>query len=276
MRVSEEVLDVLANRLTYMRIANGDPNNSVQIQGQLDRKLYVATNKALEACGFAWSRHAQRHVLAGDSDPGELIALILSTGEVTTAADLGFFATPEPLAKQLVAMAELKPGMCVLEPSAGEGAIVEVLLAAGVTVYAIERDARRRRTLLERFVRPTIAAERFVVPYPGFGTPTFGSNGIDFMDYEAEESFDAVVMNPPFLRCGKGDHIDHVYHALECVKPGGVVVSVMPSGITFRKDKRHTTFRERMQKFGTIEPLPEGSFKASGTNVNTCVVKVRR
>lgn len=274
MRVSEQVLAILSNQLSYS-------GNSVAIEGQLERKLYVDVNKVLEACGLEWNRKAKAHIGTGSQAVAELIALVIATGEIMTAKDLGFFPTPPDLASQLVEIAEVKRGDHVLEPSAGEGAIAMALLRRGTYVHCVERD-RKRRTRLLACLSDLLGDLRYAASsFRGGGYEIANGEPLDdrqddFMDFEPEDPFDAVVMNPPFFKVGKGDHIDHVYHALECVRDGGVVVSVMPSGIEFRQDKRHTTFRERMQKFGTITPLPEGSFKSSGTGVNTCVVKVRR
>lgn len=251
MRVSDQVLGVLSNQLVYSA-------NSVVIDGQLERKLYVKVREVLEACGLVWNRKAKQHLASANTDPAELIALVIATGEIVTAKDLGFFPTPPELARELVVRANVTSGQHVLEPSAGEGAIVLPLLRFGADVVAIERDAARRAELIDRF--RGAYPDRLRV-----------DDAIDFLDYEPADPFDAVVMNPPFLKVGKGDHIDHFDHALECVRPGGTVVSVMPSSVEFRP-----AFRARVEKLGAITPLPEGSFKSSGTGVNTCVVKVRR
>lgn len=50
--------------------------------------------------------------------------------------------TPAALAQVMVELAGVQPGDHVLEPSAGSGAIVEALLAAGATVEAHEKDPR--------------------------------------------------------------------------------------------------------------------------------------
>jgi 16S rRNA G1207 methylase RsmC len=79
-------------------------------------------------------------------------------------------------------------------------------------------------------------------------------------------------MNPPF---SKGQDIQHVTHALGFLKPGGRLVAIMGAGVTFRQDKRATEFRELVQAMGgTIARLPEGSFKSSGTMVNTVIVVI--
>jgi 16S rRNA G1207 methylase RsmC len=90
--------------------------------------------------------------------------------------------------------------------------------------------------------------------------------------------FDAVVMNPPFS-LPKQPHADveHVTHAMQFLRPGGVLVAVVAGGVLFRSTKVVVTFRETVAAAGgTIEPLPEGTFKASGTGVNTALVTFTR
>lgn len=256
MRVSEEVLTVLGAQLTYRA------DKSVVIEGQLDRKLYVKVDETLQACGGKWNRKAKAHLFG--CDPFELISGVIATGEVMTASDLGFFPTPSRLAQQLVELADVRPGHQVLEPSAGDGVIVDHILAAGAVANVFELDPMRHAAL----VRSQANIHDWTIAAAVYPTP------IDFMTYEAPEPFDRVVMNPPFARVGLGDHIDHVRHAFKMLITGGVLVSVMPSSIEFRTDRRHAAFRAEVLACGTITKLPEGSFKSSGTNVNTCVVRM--
>ena len=47
--------------------------------GQLDRKLYVEVNAALEALGGAWNRKAKAHIF--DQDPSDALDQVLVDGE---------------------------------------------------------------------------------------------------------------------------------------------------------------------------------------------------
>ena len=256
MQVSNDVLAVLS---------------SLEIDGpfvkmaKMERALYLKVDKVLEACGGKWDRRAKAHLFDGDA--GERIEQVITLGEVTTAKDLGFFATPPELAEYLVELADVRPGHIVLEPSAGEGAIVDAILRREAGAWVIERDATRRQKMLARL--PENITLAVVSP------PTVGAE--DFMEYDPIEPFDRVVMNPPFCKVGLGDHLDHVHHAFGMLVPDGMLVSVMPAGVQFRQDKRHREFREWVvESGGAIQSLPAGSFKTSGTNVNTCVIRMRK
>ncbi len=231
------------------------------ITQQLDRGAYEKVNKALLAAGGAWNRKAKAHVFVGDA--GEAIDKLCVTGEYASARDVGWFPTPAPLADRLVAMADLRAGQTVLEPSAGEGAIVLAIKRTGLPVFlgAIERDPKRREKLFN--LDPMILA----------GTGHLD----DFLNYQpAAGAYDRVVMNPPFARVGRGDHLDHVRHAFTLLVHGGVLVSILPSSISFRQDRRHVEFRAWCEAVGEIDELPAGSFKASGTDVNTVVVRLEK
>lgn len=79
-------------------------------------------------------------------------------------------------------------------------------------------------------------------------------------------------MNPPFA--GQDD-VRHVMHAFGFLRRNGRLVAIMSAGILFRTNKLTTAFRDLVaDRGGAIEPLPEGSFRSSGTSVNTCIVTI--
>ena len=58
---------------------------------------------------------------------------------------------------------------------------------------------------------------------------------------------------------------------------GPTLVSVMSAGVAFRQDKEHREFREYVAaNGGSIEPLPDDSFRSSGTGVRTVLVVMER
>jgi predicted RNA methylase len=241
-QISEAVLKVLD--------AGQYDGSKFVLVGQLDRKLYTDTNKVLEAAGGKWNRSAQAHVFDGDAI--EALEPIMLTGAYSrTKQDFGQFDTPEDLAAEIVAMAGIEPGIPVLEPSAGIGRIAAAAGAAGGRVTCFEIDPKRAEKL--RDIAKAVNISDFLAAHPSDGF-----------------SFDRVVMNPPFA---KQADIHHVLHAFKFLKSGGRLVSIMSSGVMFRDNKLTSDFREFVYAHnGSIERLPEDSFKSSGTTVNTCVV----
>jgi phospholipid N-methyltransferase len=189
---------------------------------------------------------------------------VIDTGEVVRDKDLGFFPTPPALAAELVEMAEVDPGMTALEPSAGEGAIVRALLDARADVHAYELDPLRFEKLLKVYG----GKDSCVL--------TFGN----FMDaFSSSKAWiqpcARVVMNPPFCKVNGHDHLDHVQRAFSWLRPGGVLVSVLPASVSFRQDRRYREFRDWYKGHkGVLSDLPDDSFKASGTGVKTVVLKM--
>lgn len=226
-------------------------------QGQLDRKLYLRVNKVLEALGGKWDRRAKAHVFA--SDPATALDDAIVTGGYTHPKDeFGFFVTPPDVADVVANLAGLRDGMRVLEPSAGTGALVEACLrrTTELSLSCVEVQPALADGLRQRFPKATVVTG-------------------DFLAQRAEAlgvrtSFDRVVMNPPFAR---GQDVDHVTHALEFLKPGGRLVSIMSAGVEFRQDRRYAEFRALGPK---IERLPELSFRASGTDVSTVIAVLEK
>lgn len=251
MKIDQDTL----SRLSLLEYSHGGKH--VRITEQLDRSAYKRVDAALAALGGAWSRRDKAHVFPGDARPA--VDLAITTGAVTTDADLGHFPTPPSLARELVQIADVRPGHSALEPSAGGGRIIDALLAAGATVTAVERDPHRRRQIAARPGSVVVLeTDDFMLHDPGLD----------------RARFDRVVMNPPFARVGAGDHLDHIRHAHRMLRPGGVLVSVLPSSLTFRRDRRYAEAREFYRSNGTIRPLPDGSFRESGTGVATVVVRL--
>lgn len=227
--------------------------------GRLDRKLYLAVMDVIEAAGGKWDKKRALHTF--DQDPREKLGLALSTGRIVSKKhDLQAFYTPADVATKLVTMAGVKRGSVVLEPSAGAGAIVSACIHAGVRapdITAIDIDTDAIDTLVSLGVR------------------ALARDFLEYLDPAAVCSFDAVVMNPPFTR---GQDVRHVTHALRFPSIGGTLVAAMPAGWETRRGEAVTILRAALANSyeHVVEPLPDGSFKASGTAVRTCVLAARR
>jgi predicted RNA methylase len=169
------------------------------------------------------------------------------------AKDLQFYWSPPAVVEAALDLAGILgrnaysyarelPAYRVLEPSCGDGRILDELAARGCKALGLEID-------------PTRAAEARA---KGHAVVT-----ANFLDQSPVAEFDKVVMNPPFY----GRHyVKHVRHALKFLKPGGVLVSILPA--TARYDHGEVK--------GEWRDLPVASFADAGTNVPTSMVLIRK
>ena len=214
--------------------------------------------------GGKWNKKAGGHVF--DEDVDGLLNGLFDEGEVINKKkEFGFFETPKELVERMAELAGLvqehpavKIDDYILEPSAGMGAIADVLVEKGCRkdhVWCVEVDEKR---------------------YKALGDKGYTVVNADFMSDEADKvfdtKFDKVIMNPPFTR---GIDIDHVTQAFRFLKDGGTLVAVMSSGAMHNSSKKATAFRKLMEENGRFEDIPAGMFKKSGTMVNTvlCIMQ---
>ncbi len=239
-QINNDVLSVLSK-------AEAD-NNIIRLTcGQLDRKMYLEVNKILEAMGGQWNRKEKGHVF--DDDPADFLDNVVLTGEIEIPSKNGYFPTPKLVVKRLIELAEIEPGMSVLEPSAGQGAIAEELAKLDIDLRVAEILPQNAQILVEK----------------GFSLVTH-----DFLTLmKCDGLYDRVVMNPPFE---KQQDIDHVMHAYSLLKPDGRLVSVMSAGVKFRDNNKTKDFRDMVDAGGYMEDLPDGAFRESGTMVRAVIV----
>lgn len=227
--------------------------------GQLDRPTYTAVDKVLVAMGGKWDRKKGGH--AFPFDPAEKLAAALDEGSfVKRQQALQHFDTPEGLAERLVAMLKVTPEDYCLEPSAGRGRIVAALAKRRpFDLTAIEIDADNGRVLKAQ----------------GLCTNLFIK---DFMTCRTRELRDVpitvIAMNPPFR--GNQD-IRHVLHAYEALSPGGRLAAIVSEHGFIGRERECVDWRNWLDEVGaTIEIIPAGTFKESGTGVQTRMIFVRK
>jgi predicted RNA methylase len=229
---------------------------SMVMMAQMPRPLYIRVNEVLEAIGGKWSRREQAHLF--EENPTDRIEDVLLTGRFEKLGRaFDFFETPPEVCATILERAWINPAHVILEPSAGRGAIVD----------AVHDTAPRAWIKLIEINPENCAALK---------AKGWEAELMDFLKYPSDpeiyrkRGFDRVVMNPPF---SKQQDIDHVTHAFSMLKPGGRLVSVMGASVTFRTNQKTKDFERLVAaNRGEVEPLPEGSFKASGTDVNTVLV----
>lgn len=241
MKVCDDVLAVLSRAET-----NGQ---ALLLQGHLDRKMYERTNKVLEAAGGKWNKKAKAHLFDGDA--AERVDQIILSGEVEIPKDeFEFFPTPPEIVARVVDLADVGSNMRVLEPSAGKGNLIAPFKGIAF-IDCIEKMAANAQHLRDLGWLDSVMEA-------------------DFLEVEPSQTYDRVVMNPPF---SKQADIKHALHALKFLKPDGKLTAIMSFGVVFRDNKLTQDFRELIrQRGGDIEALPDGAFKSSGTMVRTVIV----
>ena len=166
------------------------------------------------------------------------------------AKDLQFYPTPKAVVDEILHAAGIyAPSryvgavtpLRVLEPSCGDGRILDEIRTRGSRGFGIE-------------VHPGRAAEARAK-----GHSVITGN---FLEQPPRPEFDAVVMNPPFY----GRHyLKHVHHALRFLKPGGTLVTVLPASAWY----------DHKELKGRWTDLPVASFAESGTNIPTGYLKIQ-
>lgn len=245
MKISESILNILESSKM--------DGNKLFLTAQLDRKTYLEVNKVLEIIGGKWNKKEKAHIFP--SDAFSVVDDVILNGEVTCPKDeFNYFPTPDKVVAKLIDLAEIKSEMTVLEPSAGQGAILKGILksAEDLKIYGIELMDKNFEVLKKYFLSVDLVKG-------------------DFLTFDGR--LDRIVMNPPFC---KKQEIHHVMHAFGILKERGILVSVMSTGVTFRQDSLTRQLKSLIDKCGEIHRLPSGSFKESGTNVETIIVKLRK
>lgn len=243
--IADDVMEVLKRcKVTETSVTLPD--------GKLDRGLYARVNQVLEAAGCKWDKRAKCHV--SKTDPRPLLNLAAKEGGIVNVKNVfQAFYTPATLAAQLVALAGVEDRDTVLEPSAGEGALADVCKAVGAVVTCIELNPTAANVLRDK------------------GYPV---EECDFLDWEPTDKFDMVVMNPPFNTEGHPQaDIEHVLHAWDCLKPGGVLAAIMSPGWKSRNNSLSVQFQNFCEETDAdLIVVPAGTFKQSGTDIQTVII----
>ena len=242
MKIKDDVLNVLRSSTV-----DEDTNTLFLPPSQLDRKLYVDVNKCLESIGGKWNKKVKGHVF--DHSPSEDLDEMITTSEWTDKKkEYQFFATPKEIVIRMIELAQIKKGELLLEPSAGDGAILDFFPKNNPYV-AIELMDDNCKKLRDK----------------GYSV----SKG-DFLNWTPENKADKVVMNPPFT---KQQDVQHISHAWKCLVKGGMLVSIVSESPFFRENSLSRDFRDWIDMNDVVViPLESGDFKSSVTMVKTRMI----
>lgn len=221
---------------------------------ELDRKTYIEVTNKLNLIGGKW-KGGKIGGFVFDEDPTELLDQISNGESRNIKKEFQFFGTPDKLADRLVELAEIEPGHTILEPSAGQGAIVKAIQRRipGIKVNAFELMPLNQ-TFLNKFDNLSLL-------------------GTDFLT-ECNTSYNRIIANPPF---NKNQDIDHILKMYSCLNDGGRLVTVASKHWQHAGNKKETTFRKWLEDINAnILEVPAGEFKESGTTVATCIIVINK
>lgn len=247
-RISDDTISILGSNIYF-----AEGVWILDLPSDINRNTYKELKRILKTVRGRWD--GENHVF--DYDPSDVIEEIVSKGCHLKNNPLQYFPTPSLIIEEMVGLisfTDLK-GWKALEPSAGQGAIADVIRGMGSTVDCVELDPFNREILLAK------------------DYPVIGEDFLELGD-EITNSYDLVIMNPPFDR---DKWVKHVLKAYGCLKPYGCLISICPTpplinGIGNKYLDRKIT--NLIAEGGFVSRLGKGRF--SDTNVGTSIIYIRR
>lgn len=175
-----------------------------------------------------------------DYDPTDALNSIRFNGTLPDKQSHQYYNTPEEIREYAQSMLALDAGEILLEPSAGQGHLLEGL--EHDNVYCVELSKLHCEILSAKGYSQLLKC--------------------DFIDYAQRTDFkcDAVLMNPPYT---KNQALNHVKAAYSMLNDGGQLVAVLPAGLHQKLDNVDHVSHTFINKF-------------TGCNVNVQVVTLRK
>lgn len=231
-------------------------NNIMKLpQVQFNKKSYAEAKKWIEEAGGSW----QGGKVQGFTFPfnAERVFNILHEGKrCNLQQEFQFFATPPEVADWLVMLAGgVHEDEKVLEPSAGTGAIIDAIHRSckDLVVDCFELMPENKELLSKK--------------------SNINILGDDFTTYDLG-LYDKIIANPPF---SKNQDIRHVRRMYEHLNNGGTVAVIMSCHWKIASEKECADFRKWLKDVhAKICDIEEGSFKQSGTGIETTAVIIQK
>lgn len=269
--VPDHIRQVLRDATVFIPDKPSPANlHTLKLNGQLDRKVYMDVMRVIDGAGGKWDKKKGLHTFR--DDPTVWINQAIDDGKGRNVQqEFQSFYTPAHVADKMVELAGIREGVDqrVLEPSCGEGAIVRAIHRASKTAYIIAYDIND--VALKKCGLGALGSG-MGGPKPAAETQTGYCVLKDFLEAVPGRLFDSIIMNPPFT---KGQDARHVGHALDFVKPGGVVVAIMTPNA---RDKVTEPYRSLcLRQDYTIthsELLPSGTF--TDTPIETLLLRLTK
>ncbi len=168
--------------------------------------------------------------------------------------------TPEHVAKLILKEADIAYVDTILEPSAGDGRILDILQARydhKLNIDAVELNKEKCDKLVEK-------------GYNAFNMDFLNFNTKDFV----HQKYTKIIAAPPFK-----DNIDlkHIMHMYEMLKYPGTLVSLTTPYWLTNNESHQVEFRKWLKgKSYTLTMLLDNSFMEKGKTVPTAIIKIYR
>lgn len=160
--------------------------------------------------------------------------------------DINF--TPVNVVEEMIQYAQIDKNSRVLEPEVGIGNIADKVKETTNNLDVIECMYHFRELL--KLKGHNVVAD-------------------DFLQYETDNKYDAIIMNPPF-----SDEQNHIKHAYDLLKDDGILVAISSPHWTFANDKKSIEFREWIEnETYFIHDLPSGTFEMTGVSSKIIVIE---
>lgn len=230
------------------------PNGSKLMLPENHLEHYAAIKRLLEVAGAKYVARKKCFEFADGRDAASVLEQLLGGQSVNPKKDYQFFASTEPVMRLMRSLLPDLAGLDVLEPSAGDGALADMAQDMGAKVTTVELWDANAKVLRNKGYSPVEQ---------------------DFLALTPQEIglFDVIVANPPF---SGGRDIEHFMHMTKFLKPGGTLCCVMSTTWQQGSQRKQLAFRDFLaQEDVSIDSLPAGTFKESGTGVGALVVTLK-
>lgn len=222
--------------------------------GKLDRKLYQEVAKSLEKIGGKW-KGGKVFGFVFNVDPTDLLKQISNGEKRNLKKEFQFFATTEKLADELVYLADLNDYDTILEPSAGQGAIIKAINKVCSVVPDCFELMDMNRDILSK------------------SDLYFDLIGDNFLNHSGKK-YSKIIANPPF---SKNQDIDHLKEMYNCLLSGGRLVCITSEIWTNGNQKKQVDFKKWLLDVkAEVMNIESGSFKESGTTVGGRIIVINK
>ncbi|MGN6435976.1 MAG: PRTRC system protein E [Agriterribacter sp.] len=198
-----------------------------------------------------------------EQDPTVLLKAQANGEQRNLKKEYQFFATPQALAVKMARKLthRITPGEKILEPSAGDGALMlAVWQEHGNNIEIDCYEAMELNHIKLNILRDQGAFMNML--------------GTNFLRCDRKEYYDYIIANPPFTN---SQDILHICKMYQCLKPGGTIVTLASPSWTFGSKKIQIDFRSWLIAISAEQSMiDEGTFKESGTNIQTVMLEIRK